>query len=147
MKTITTILFLFLVIGLGYGQENTDTTQPKEEILAAEAPEVISTQFKVNSMAFVEKDGKMKLELSLTNSGDFFSYPVVQVKFGDKIIANKEGIYFLYGLLDTEKFIFETDFQPQDGLEFTILVGSGSLEAPHITKFNYISSRKNIDEN
>lgn len=138
MRTKITFIFFFLAVSLGYAQE--DTTKPKEDVLAAKSPEVLSTQFKVNSIAFVEKDEKVSIEVSLTNSGDFFSYPVVQVKLGDEIVANKEGIYFLYGMSETEKFVFETDLRPQDGLELTVLIGSGSLDDAHVTKYVYLSN-------
>lgn len=129
MRILTTILGLVFFFNLAQAQ--------KDSALTAKGPEVISKRFEVNAVQFVEKEGKMSLSLSITNKGDFFSYPVVQVKVGDKIVANPEAIYFLYGMFETEQFVFETDLRPQDGVEFTILIGSGNLEEPHIVKYRH----------
>ena len=52
----------------------------------------------VSKVEFEEtKDGNY-FNVTLTNHGEFISYPVVQVKHNDKIIANKKGIFETYGI-------------------------------------------------
>lgn len=127
MRTLLIVLCFVLSIGWIQGQKP----------MTAKAPEVISKRFKVNAVEFVEKNNKKSIQISITNMGDFFSYPVVQVKDGDKIIANEEGIFFLYGMVETEQFVLETDAKLKDGTELTILVGSANLSEPHILKYTY----------
>ena len=137
MRTLLTILCLVLSIGWIQGQ------QEDGKLIAAKTPmEVSSARFQVNTVEFIEKDNKKSIQLSITNKGDFFSYPVVQVKVGDKVIANEEGIFFLYGMVETEQFILETDAKPKDGTELTVLIGSANLENPHVLKYKYYSKSK-----
>lgn len=76
----------------------------------------ISSQFKVTAMEFIQKDGE---------------------NMGEKVIINeKEDIQF-YGMFESAKFAFKTDFQPQDNTAFMILIGSGHLREPHKMKFTY----------
>lgn len=138
MRTLLTILCFVLSIGWIQGQ------QESSESMATISPEVIkmNERFKINTVEFIEKDNKKSIQISITNNGDFFSYPVVQIKIGNKIIANKEGIFFLYGMVKTEQFVLETNVEPKDGTELTILIGSSNLEKPHVLKHIYSSKPK-----
>jgi hypothetical protein len=136
MKTLLIILCVVFFIGWVEAQPGSSGE------LTAKATEVLSDRFQVNTIELREKDNKISLQITLTNKGEFFSYPVVQVKNGDKIIANKEGIFFLYGMFETEQFIFETDAKPEEGAELTILIGSSNLSQPHIVKYKYSSKPK-----
>ena len=136
MKTLLTVLCFVLSIGWIQGQQS-DT-----ESMTIKSLETVDDRFKVNTVEFVEKDNKKSIQISITNNGDFFSYPVVQVKIGTKIIANEEGIFFLYGMVETEQFVLETNASPKDGTELTILIGSSNLEKPHIIKYKYSEKAK-----
>jgi hypothetical protein len=127
MKILVTVFCFVLSIGCIQGQPSAETGD---------------NQFQINTIEFVENDSKKSIQISITNKGAFFSYPVVQVKVDKKIIANKEGIFFLYGMVETEQFILETDMQPKDGTELTILIGSSNLSNPHVLKYTYSSKPK-----
>ena len=131
MKTLLTVLCFVLSIGWIQGQEDT------KSMTAVSSSIEMDERFKVNTVEFVENDNKKSIQISITNNGEFFSYPVVQVRIGDKIIANEEGIFFLYGMVETEQFVLETNSTPTDGTELTILIGSASLEKPHVIKYKY----------
>lgn len=95
---------------------------------AAAQSEKAPPQMSIQDFELIQKKGKHFVKLSLYNKGQLFSYPVVQLELNNKIIANQEGRFDSYAILQesSEAFEFPIDLtQPTGLLKFTVVIGSG----------------------
>jgi len=103
----------------------------------AQAQDTLSTQFEVKSIKFVENEGERLIAVSIKNKGDFFNYPIIQVKVGDKFIANEEARYDTYGIIDVDTYVFSCDIEITKKTILTILVTDGAFGNEHKLEFEY----------
>jgi hypothetical protein len=95
------------------------------------AQNTLSTQFEVESIQFIENEGEQSIAITIKNNGDFFNYPIIQVKIGDTFIANEEAKFTTYGIIDKDTYVFPTDYKATEKVTFTILVIDGAFQNKH----------------
>jgi hypothetical protein len=89
---------------------------------------------------FKDHEGAYMVGVSIKNNGRFLSYPVVQVRRGDKVVANEKGLFDLYGIAEGTEEFFEFPISLPEGIRqvtLDILMGErnpgeviGQLECP-----------------
>lgn len=68
------------------------------------------------------------LSITIKNTGRFLYYPMVQARHGNDIIANKEGRFSLYGIMEGVEEVFEFPVELPAGkrrVALDILLGEG----------------------
>lgn len=123
MKNIITLSILFLLISF-----------------QASAQENLSQDFELRNFQIIKKEGKSFVHLSLFNKGKLYSYPVVQVLVNQKVLANKEGRFDTYAILENSEqaFVFPISIEGVSGeTTFTITITSGMDQKTQVLKHTY----------
>lgn len=101
------------------------------------AQDTLSTQFEVESLVFIETEGEQSIAIEIKNNGDFFNYPIIQVKVGDKFIANEKAQFTTYGIIDKDTYVFPTDYKVTGSETFTVLVTDGAFQKKHKLEYKF----------
>ena len=97
-------------------------------VINAQDASTKASPFELKNFELLEKDGKTFIQVSIYNKGKVFAYPIVQVQFGEEVIANKAGTFDIYGILQhtTQSFEYPVSLAKQEGkMKFIILISSG----------------------